>query len=220
MPRRRRVLTLQQAIQEVDDLGDDEAAGRIEHTQMVLLPPDQVDALSDEERIDEDDLDATVPTDVAGQVEIENIHEEDENDDDIPLARFVKGGQWRKTEKLNKVPVELFPEKLIEAHQDLPDLSPIQLFFKFFDNSVIQLLITESIRYAKEKNNHNFDIDEGDLCAFVGILILSGYHSLPNETLYWCKDEDVAVPLVGNRMPRHRFVELKRYMHCADNSHF
>jgi DNA excision repair protein ERCC-6 len=218
MPRRRRVLTLQEAIEEVGDLGNDEDGASIEHTQLVLLPPDQVDALSDEERIDDDDLEAAVPTDVAGQVEIENIDQEDEDEDDIPLARFVQGGQWRKTQKLNKVPAKCLPEPLIEVHPDLLDLSPVQLFFKFFNNSVMELLITESTRYAKSKNKHDFDIGEDDLCAFIGILLLTGYHSLPNEKLYWSKAEDVAVPLAAGRMPRNRFMEIKRFMHCADNA--
>lgn len=135
-------MTLHQAIEEVDGLDNDEAGGRIEHAQMMLLPLDQVGALSDEKRIDEDDSEAAVPTDVAEQVRIENIDEEDE-DDDIPLARFLKEGYWRKTEKLKKVPVIYFPEKLIEAHPDLLDLSPVQRF-KFSDQSVIDLLIKAS----------------------------------------------------------------------------
>ncbi len=198
MPRRRCFLTLQQAIDEVDAYGGDEQGGMIEHTQMVLLPPEQVDGLSDEERIDEDNLEAATPGDIAGQIEVEAFDEsEDDDDDDVPLARFTKDGQWKKTENFDKVLNKRSPEPLIETHPELVNLSPVELFFKFCDSSVLELLIKESSRYAETKNKHDFQVDESDLYAFFGILLLSGYHTLPSERLYWSKDEDVAVPLVG-----------------------
>lgn len=185
---------------------------------MVLLPPDQVDAMSDEERLDEDELDAAEPGDVSGHVEVELFDEDDEEEDDIPLIRFTREGQWKKIENLDRKMVKNFPRPLVEAHPELLDLTPIQLFSKFCDSSVRELLIRESIRYANGKNCHDFGMDEADLCAFLGIMLLSGYHTLPRQRLYWSKAEDVSVPLVGSRMSRNRFLELKQYLHCSDNA--
>ena len=52
---------------------------------------------------------------------------------------------------------------------------------------------------------------------FIGILLFSGYHSLPRQRLYWNRDEDVNVPFVSSHMSRNRFDEIKKYVHLADN---
>ena len=49
-------------------------------------------------------------------------------------------------------------------------------------------------------------------------MLLSGYNSLPQERLYWSNDEDVGVNLVKKKMSRSRFLEIKRYLHLADNN--
>ncbi|KAB0804464.1 hypothetical protein PPYR_01434 [Photinus pyralis] len=51
---------------------------------------------------------------------------------------------------------------------------------------------------------------------FVGILLLTGYHRLH----YWSLDCDLNVSIVANAMSRNRFLEIKKYIHLADNDHF
>ena len=53
----------------------------------------------------------------------------------------------------------------------------------------------------------------------MAVLIFSGYHTLPRERMYWCRDEDLDVSFVSSRMSRNRFKDLKRYLHLADNDH-
>lgn len=53
---------------------------------------------------------------------------------------------------------------------------------------------------------------------FIGILLLTGYHKLPCERLYWSLDADLSVPSVSNVMSRNRFQDIKKYLHLANNN--
>ena len=91
------------------------------------------------------------------------------------------------------------------------------MFRLYFDEDVNNLVKTESERYAKQKLNHKFYLPQTDLDAFVSTVLLSRYHTLPQEHLYWCNDEDVGVNLMKKKILRNRFQEIKRYFHLADN---
>ena len=54
-------------------------------------------------------------------------------------------------------------------------------------------------------------------CEFLGLLLISGYHNVPNENDYWSTADDLAVPIFGSVMNRERFRTLKRYFHLVDN---
>ena len=51
----------------------------------------------------------------------------------------------------------------------------------------------------------------------VGTVLLSGYHTFPQEHLYWCNNEDVGVNLVKKKISRNRFQKIKQYFHLVDN---
>ncbi|KAK9711703.1 Transposase IS4 [Popillia japonica] len=70
----------------------------------------------------------------------------------------------------------------------------------FFDTELLDLIVGYSLKYAKDNNRHDFDFDYSlkyakdnnrhdfdfdriDLLKFIGILCLSGYHSLPQTQL-------------------------------------
>ena len=47
--------------------------------------------------------------------------------------------------------------------------------------------------------------------------MLSGYNNFPCERNYWSTSEDLGCKLVVHTMSRGRFLELKRFLHLADN---
>lgn len=53
---------------------------------------------------------------------------------------------------------------------------------------------------------------------FLGLILLSGYHSLPSENDYWSTSDDMEAPIFAKTMSRYRFKTIKRYLHVADNS--
>lgn len=57
---------------------------------IVALPP-EVDELTDEDDLNDDDLDVPVVSDVAGQTEI-NLPFDDEDDNNVPLSVFTRQG--------------------------------------------------------------------------------------------------------------------------------
>lgn len=96
--------------------------------------------------------------------------------------------------------------------------SPSEIFFTIFDDEVLTQIIVQSGTYAKQKNEHGFSLTSDDLKKFLGILLLSGYHRLPSQRMYWSLDEDVGVPCVFRCMPRTTFLDIKRFLHFADNN--
>lgn len=96
--------------------------------------------------------------------------------------------------------------------------SPIEIFSLFFDDDLLNEIVQNSITYAGQNNNHSFKLDVADLTKFLGILILSGYHHLPQTDMYWNRSEDCGVQLVQLSMTRDRFREIKKYIHFCDNN--
>uniref|UniRef100_A0A0K8WLQ8 PiggyBac transposable element-derived protein 3 n=1 Tax=Bactrocera latifrons TaxID=174628 RepID=A0A0K8WLQ8_BACLA len=73
------------------------------------------------------------------------------------------------------------------------------------------------MRYAHQNNFHGFSLSSESFRRFLGILIFTSYHSLPSEKMYWCTDDDVDIQIVRNCMPKNRYLEIKRFLHFANN---
>ena len=63
-------------------------------------------------------------------------------------------------------------------------LTPFEIFFLFFDDEVVNLVLEFTLKYASDNNRHSFSLQKEELLGFVGILLLSGYHKLPQTRLY------------------------------------
>lgn len=96
--------------------------------------------------------------------------------------------------------------------------TPYEIFQLFLDETLLALITNYSKLYADANNRHNFDISVTDLRKFIGILFLSGYHTLPQQDLYWSMDEDKGVDFVKKTMSRNRFRDIKRNIHASDNA--
>ncbi|KAG8238661.1 hypothetical protein J437_LFUL018154 [Ladona fulva] len=84
-------------------------------------------------------------------------------------------------------------ENLEAAKSCLQKHSPMQLFEEFFSDDVRSRI-------------------------FLGILIFSGYHTLPSERDYWSDQEDLGVPLVRDAMSRNTYLEIKSVIHFQNNA--
>ena len=56
-----------------------------------------------------------------------------------------------------------------------------------------------------------------EMRSFLGVLLLTNYHSLPEEHHYWSTQPDLGVPAVYNTLSRNRYHEIKRYLLFAYN---
>jgi len=206
----------------------DVAASDNRSADVIILPPSTVDAVSDEETGDDDDLSpSSLPGEVAGPLVV-HLHNDNADHDEKatkkqssgkrPKAKSVTAPKWKKHFGY-KEPLD-YKEctKLSELCPQLASKTPYELFQLYYDDEMRRLIVTESVKYARQKNNQKFTIEECELDIFVAILLFSGYHSLPRERLYWCRDEDLDVSYVSSRMSRNRFEDMKRYLHLSDNS--
>lgn len=103
---------------------------------------------------------------------------------------------------------------------DLSNLpkDPVRLFELFFDEDVFELITTKTIQYARSKGNHTFTTTAGEIQSFIGILLISGYTSVPRRRMYWSYDKDIHNEAISSAMSRDRFDEIQRYLHLSDNN--
>lgn len=100
--------------------------------------------------------------------------------------------------------------------EQLATKTPYELFCCFFDDRVVQHLVDQTNKYAAQ-NNKNWSVAKHEMLRFIGILIFSGYHTVPRWDLYWSVLPDFGVKMVNRSLSRNRFRDIKRYFHLADN---
>ena len=207
--------TIDEAVALIEDMSEDEEDV---DPHIVVLPPENVGEVTDEEQDADDDS----MHEVAGYLE---VHTEKRNECGAnakgvpPIKKRKQERKWKKgfdkfSHQRNFNPE---PPTLSEQYPLLVDSTPIELFDIFYSNTIMELIVEETNRYASQHGVHDFNLSQPELKVFLGVILLSGYHILPREILYWSRDEDVGVPLVADKMARTRFQEIKRFLHLADN---
>ena len=112
-----------------------------------------------------------------------------------------------------------FIQKIYEVQQPSINLSgktPLQKFNYFFDETLLDLITSESIKYAAQKNV-SFSVTASEIRAVLGILLLSGYRPVPARRMYWSSDEDVRSDFVADAISRDRFEQILSFLHFTDN---
>lgn len=189
--------------------------------EFILIPPD-LDLDTDDEEM-EDDIDVLESCNF-GTIEIST-------EDDFEISSLQNGTheyfdynepKWIKQDAVYSSSFERNASPTITSNFDkmkseTQDLTPRQIFEKMFSDELVQLLCDQSILYATQKHQ-NFFIEPTEMRKFLAILLLTGYHTLPQERMYWSMDDDLGVPMVYNTMSRDRYLTIKRFLHIADNS--
>lgn len=159
---------------------------------IVALPPDKVDSVTDEEDnnmvIADNILNDNIIGDIAGRIEIYTP-----NDCPESVARD-KRLLWKKP-LVNRVPSpgENETNKSIQdMHQGLycnlllqfiSNIGSFETFKPFFDDNIILLIVKQTNLYARQNNNHQFHVTVEEIKNFIGILLLSSYHTLPRQKM-------------------------------------
>ncbi|XP_050301648.1 piggyBac transposable element-derived protein 3-like [Anthonomus grandis grandis] len=208
-----------------------ELENEVEQVDAVYIPP-EVNQLTDEEEFSEDpeNIENSQNGDIAGTFEIHTVRDEiyDESDEEDLATKRRKilerkavsyNPTWRPGSFIHKnLPLFKEEEHIQELRGELEGLSPLDIFFKFVDENLMNLIIQFSEKYAQDNNRHEFYLSREELLNFLGILILSGYHSLPQTDMYWSLDEDKTVRIVRDCMNRNKFRSIKRNLHLSDNN--
>lgn len=201
---------------------------------ILALPPD-VDELTDEEVLDDEDTGLPIVSDIAGFAEVQTHElEESDEEDHIPLAHLVPAKKKLKKEvpkklvanwsKTDPVYEPFHPQNDYLAKEEnlktcLNQQSAVDMFEQFFDNEIYETIVQETVKYAvTQKNKHGFLVTKDEIKILIGFLIYSGYHTLPSERDYWSDDDDLGQTIVKNAMSRNAYRELKSVIHFQDNT--
>jgi len=96
---------------------------------------------------------------------------------------------------------------------------PLEFFGKFFTEEVIQLLVEQTNLYAHQTKAREWeDTTDGEMTAFLGMLIAMGLHGLPMFRMFWSTDPLFRVQPVADVMTRQRFMKLVGNLHVNDNN--
>jgi len=214
---RKKFLSLAQAVEAVIESDD-------EHVHDIVILPVEDGAESETDDIDENALCEENAPDVAGEVEVHDHNLGGEGE--LPENPIISGPtnvqppslRWSKRENL-KLSNDSEITPLIEQFPALATASPYDLFKLFCDESMLDLLVSESCKYARtQKNIPGFSISKNEMEQFIAILLFSGYVKLPEERMYWNTSEDICVSFIPSIMSRDRFLLIKQCLHAADNS--
>ncbi|KAJ4449677.1 hypothetical protein ANN_01081 [Periplaneta americana] len=193
---------------------------------VVIIPPESGNRYieSDEEDVQDDVLDSDVPpSEVPGEVEIHlnnsdtSDSESDEHETPNPSKKSkTQGGNWMKNEK---VAFHDPPDNIDRVGENHLGKSEFEIFCLFMTPGMIEEIVKQTLVYARrDKNDHSFDVSTEEMCQFLGLLLVSGYHTLPGENDYWSTCEDLSAPIFGKVMIRDRFRQIERYLHIANNN--
>ena len=97
------------------------------------------------------------------------------------------------------------------------DNHPLDFLQLFLRNDVIDSIIKHCVRYATLTLHHDFLLTREEMCAFLGVLYLSGYVPVPRRRMLWENSDDTQNKAVVNALRRNRFEEIFRFLHVCDN---
>lgn len=111
--------------------------------------------------------------------------------------------------------------------ETMQECDPIHFFNLFFNDGVVNLLVTETNRYAQQciqsiqqrpysRLAKWIDCTANEIRQFFGIVMFMGLNVLPSIAHYW-RNDDLYVSSVSKVMSRNRFELILRVLHCANN---
>ncbi|OAF63581.1 hypothetical protein A3Q56_08711 [Intoshia linei] len=140
-----------------------------------MVGPSQGGYDSDLEEIEECNLlEDSIPNDVAGQLEILD----DELEYVEPIVSKLRRKDWNL--KLMKKFQIGHLNGILDSHTNLVKFNEFDIFMDGFQ-SILQVFVKETNRYAKHKNKQNFKTNLSELLNFFGLILLTGYNQRPSE---------------------------------------
>ena len=113
------------------------------------------------------------------------------------------------------------------------DATAGQLFDLFFSEEVLDMLVTETNRYADvcianaagrqgdapdSRVNKWKPVTTQDMKSFLALVLLMGIDQRPSYELSWSTDKYLSTPGLREIMPRNRFLSILCFLHVVDNN--
>ncbi len=238
----KKILTLDEIQTELERISHIDG---LDDVDVSIIPPNPDPMTDEEDFIDENVMEDNEVGDVVGTLELNIaddsqqpsiINELTNNTDRTKISAYrvrgtsaankiktvcnssVKTSKWKKCDPSYSYTSSSTVDQFGKVAGNLNGKTEVEIFETFFSDEIFDLIIQQSKIYASQKNNLKFSVNKDELRSFIGILLLSGYHRLPQEDMYWEQAADVGVPIVYQSMPKNRFREIKKYLHLNNNS--
>ena len=98
-----------------------------------------------------------------------------------------------------------------------PALKTPYEYFKFFvTDDMISNIVTETNKYATEKNGKAWNFTAKEIEIYIGIYFLMGLVNMPKLDDYW--KSELRYSNIADNMGRNRFQKLHSFLHFVDNN--
>ncbi|XP_067026427.1 piggyBac transposable element-derived protein 4-like [Acropora muricata] len=141
------------------------------------------------------------------------------------LSNFTDSKEEEETWNVDENPIRVLPftEPTGSTSGVAEDGTAIDFFYLMFPEDLIEHIVTETNRYAREctaakPDPERFDTMLEEIKAFLGLHVLFGIKQLPAIRLYWSNDPLIGVLAVQKVMSRNRFDKLSKYFHLNNNA--
>lgn len=142
------------------------------------------------------------------------IEEKEEKNNLESKKKKKKRIHWLK--KTFVAPKEGFMEVLPPPPTD-DELKPIDYFNAMFGINSYALLTEQSNLYSVQFNpNKPANISETEIRQFIGVLIMTGVYSFPEQRFFW--KGSTRVESIASNISRDRFLQIKKFLHVVDNT--
>ena len=95
-------------------------------------------------------------------------------------------------------------------------LKPIDYYRRFIDQELLEMICTESNRYARQSaGNYELDLNVKELEKFIGIAMYMSLVKLRRTRQYWSPETEVSA--ITECMGSKRWETIKRFLHFNDN---
>ncbi|KAM3849818.1 piggyBac transposable element-derived protein 3-like [Diretmus argenteus] len=94
----------------------------------------------------------------------------------------------------------------------------MDLFLLMYPPTLREITIEMSNLYSTQTKGKHLNLGMDELLTFYGILLTSGYNTLPRRHMYWSTDDDVHNDMISDAMRRNRFDDVMASVHVVDNT--
>ena len=105
----------------------------------------------------------------------------------------------------------LFTNNFSMPPVNFSDLTALNFFKMFWDNSITEILVEQTNLYSVQSTGKSINTSFNEMEQFIGIHMLMSIVKLPSYQMYWATETRYAP--VADIMPISRFKKLRQYLH-------
>ena len=161
----------------------------------------------------------TVPRENQEVVQSDEEFSDDDSEtssDDEQHANLASSLPTNWSENLEDVVVQEFDEQHGPQHSLNEKATAKDYFSLFIDDEFIDVVVENTIAYARKLNDETFTTNRREISAFFGLNIFMGVNKLPSVSRYWHTDPFIGSEGFKRTIPYKRFYQLSKYIHLSN----